>query len=136
MSTHSQKSEPREANIAPWLAVRDAAEAADFYRAAFGAAELYRLEDDDGKPVVVHLSVGGADFWIQHDPDSSPEASDRGMVRMILTVKDPDSVFKKALAAGATEVVPVNESHGWRIGRVVDPFGHHWEIGKPLGQDP
>jgi PhnB protein len=58
------------------------------------------------------------------------------MVRMILTVKDPDSVFKKALAAGATEVVPVNESHGWRIGRVVDPFGHHWEIGKPLGQDP
>lgn len=136
MSACSQKSEPREANIAPWLAVRNAAEAATFYRAAFSAVELYRLEDDDGEPVVVHLSVRGADFWIQHDPDSSPEASGRGSMRMILTVKDPDSLFAQALAAGATEVVPINESHGWRIGRVVDPFGHHWEIGKPLGQWP
>ncbi|WP_171645176.1 VOC family protein [Paenibacillus phytorum] len=51
---------------------------------------------------------------------------------MIFTVKDPDSVFKWALAAGATEVAPISEGHGWRIGRVIDPFGHHWEIGKPL----
>jgi PhnB protein len=52
---------------------------------------------------------------------------------MILTVDDPDAVFEQAIAAGATEVFAVFEDHGWRIGRVADPFGHHWEIGKPLG---
>ena len=51
---------------------------------------------------------------------------------MILTVPDPDAMFAKALAAGAQEVVAVEEAYGWRLGRVVDPFGHHWEIGRPL----
>jgi len=52
---------------------------------------------------------------------------------MILTVTDPDAVFRKAIAAGAREVAPVvDQEYGWRVGRVVDPFGHHWEIGKPL----
>jgi PhnB protein len=53
-------------------------------------------------------------------------------VRMILTVVDPDAVFAKAVAAGAQVVVAVGEAYGWRLGRVVDPFGHHWEIGRPL----
>jgi PhnB protein len=53
-------------------------------------------------------------------------------VRIILTVADPDSMFSRALAAGASPVYPVSEEHDWRIGRVVDPFGHHWEIGRPL----
>jgi PhnB protein len=53
-------------------------------------------------------------------------------VRIILTVADPDAVFGKAIAAGAREVYPVGEEHGWRIGRVVDPFGHHWEIGREI----
>lgn len=123
---------PLETNIAPWLSVRNAAKAVDYYKAAFGAAELYRLEDGDGKPVVAQLSVRAADFWVQEDPDSSPDLVGRGSVRMILTVEDPDSVFKHALAAGATEVSAVSEGHGWRIGHVVDPFGHHWEIGKRL----
>jgi PhnB protein len=132
MSTHTPKSEPFETNIAPWLSVRNAAEATDYYRAAFGAIALYRLEDDDGKLAVAQLSVGGADFWIQEDPHSSPESVGQGSVRMILTVNDPDSVFEQALIAGAIEVAPVSEGYGWRIGRVVDPFGHHWEIGKLL----
>ncbi len=63
------------------------------------------------------------------------EAVDYYTVRMILTVEDPDSVFERALAAGATAVAPIYEEHGWRIGRVADPFGHHWEIGKPLSRD-
>ena len=82
--------------------------------------------------MVAHLSVGGADFWLQEDPESSPEVQDRRSVRMILTVDDPDSVFEQAVAAGATVVAAVYEDHGWRIGRIADPFGHHWEIGKPL----
>lgn len=51
---------------------------------------------------------------------------------MILTVPDPDAVFLRAIKAGALEVVPVSEEHGWRVGRVVDPFGHHWEIGRQV----
>jgi len=53
-------------------------------------------------------------------------------VRMILTVADPDSVFAEAIRAGATEIHPVSEDHGWRSGRLKDPFGHHWEIGHEL----
>jgi len=132
MSAATSKSEPVKTGIAPWLSVSRATEAVGFYQAAFGAVDLYRLEDDDGSVVVAHLSVGGADFWLQEDPESSPEVQDRRSVRMILTVDDPDSVFEQAVAAGATVVAAVYEDHGWRIGRIADPFGHHWEIGKPL----
>jgi PhnB protein len=132
MSTSTPKSEPVKTSIAPWLSVSRATEAVDYYKAAFGAVERYRLEDDTGKVVVAQLAVGGADFWLQEDVDSSPEFQDYRSVRMILTVDDPDAVFEQAIAAGATEVFAVSEDHGWRIGRVADPFGHHWEIGKPL----
>ena len=131
MSENSPKSEQRETNIAPWLSVSNAAEAINYYREAFGVEELYRL-DDDGKPVVAQLSIGGADFWIQEDADSSLDNANKRSVRMIVTVKDPDSMFAQSLAAGAVEIAPVSENYGWRVGRLVDPFGHHWEIGKPL----
>ena len=120
------------ASIAPWLSVKNATEALAYYRAAFGAIELERLEDEAGNLVVAQLSIGGADFWIQTDAASSPERLNGRSVRMILTVDDPDSVFAHALAAGATEVASVAEGHGWRIGRVADPSGHHWEIGRRL----
>lgn len=132
MSTGTSESEPVKTSIAPWLSVSRGTEAVGYYKAAFGAVERYRLEDDAGKVVVAHLAIDGADFWLQEDVDSSPESVDRRSVRMILTVDDPDSVFEQAIAAGATEVAAVYEGHGWRIGRVADPFGHHWEIGKPL----
>jgi PhnB protein len=51
---------------------------------------------------------------------------------MILSVDDPDAVFARAVGAGATVVNAMYEGHGWRIGRIADPFGHHWEIGRPL----
>jgi PhnB protein len=121
--------------IAPWLSVRNSARAVAFYKAAFGATEVYRLEDPGGG-VVAKLSVEGAEFWLSDEsPNSgnfSPESLGGGSVRMILTVADPDAVFLRARAAGAAEVFPVGEEYGWRLGRVVDPFGHHWEIGHPL----
>jgi PhnB protein len=120
------------ASIAPWLSVKNATEALSYYEAAFGAVELERLEDEAGDVVVAQLSIDGADFWVQADADSSPEALDRRSVRMILSVDDPDSVFASAVAAGATEVAPVSDGYGWRIGRVADPCGHHWEIGRRL----
>ena len=119
-------------SIAPWLSVKNATDALAFYTAAFGAAELERHQDEDGHVAVAHLSIEGADFWIQTDPDSSPDAINGMSVRMILTVDDPDSIYARAVAAGATEVAPVYEGHGWRVGRIADPSGHHWEIGKPL----
>jgi PhnB protein len=130
--TGDARSEPSGVNIAPWLAVADTTEALAFYRAAFAAVELYRLEGDDGSVAVAQLSVGGADFWIQQDGDVVPEVASRSPVRMILTVEDPDPVFDRAIAAGATEVAPIEDDHGWRIGRLADPAGHHWEIGTPI----
>jgi len=121
--------------IAPWLSVRGSATAVEFYKAAFGAAEVFRLEDSSGS-VVARLTVDGAEFWVgEESPEHknfSPETIGGGSVRMILTVADPDAVFARAVDAGATIVVPVKEDYGWRLGRVVDPFGHHWEIGREL----
>ena len=62
----------------------------------------------------------------------SPETVGGGTTRLLLQVDDPDAMVARAVAAGAREVYPVSDEHGWRLGRVEDPFGHHWEIGKPL----
>jgi PhnB protein len=82
--------------------------------------------------VVARLAIDEAEFWIAEDPDVAP-GPDGGAVRMIVTVDDPDARFARALAAGATEVSPVGDEHGWRVGRLADPFGHHWEVGTPTG---
>jgi PhnB protein len=124
---------PIPCTIAPWLTVRDGLQALRFYQEAFGATVVYRLEDPDAG-VVARLSVAGAEFWLSDGQldGSRKETLGGGSVRMILTVGDPDTVFAQALAAGASEVFPVGEEHGWRLGRLVDPFGLHWEIGHPL----
>jgi PhnB protein len=120
--------------IAPWLCVRGSARAVEFYKSAFGAKELFLM--GEGESVVARLSVEGADFWLSDESPEhhnfSPESLGGITVRIILTVADPDAVFARAIEAGAKEVYPVSEEHDWRIGRVVDPFGHHWEIGRPL----
>ena len=128
-------------SISPMLSVRNGAKAVEFYKQAFGARELFRLDNDTGD-VVAQLAVGEADFWLA---DESPEhknfspqslsAEFRGgaTVRMVMVVDDPDAAFARALKAGASTVSPVTDQpYGWRVGRLVDPFGHHWEIGKPL----
>jgi len=120
--------------IAPWLSVRNSARALEFYKSAFGATELFLLED--GGSVVARLSVGVAEFWMSDESPAhgnfSPQSLNGSTVCIILTVADPDAAFARAIAAGASEVYAVTEEHGWRLGRVVDPFGHHWEIGRPL----
>jgi PhnB protein len=120
--------------LAPMLSLRNGAKAVEFYKAAFGAEEVFRHEE--GGAVVARLSVDGAEFWVADESPEhlnfSPEFLGGGTVRMVLTVEDPDAVFDRAVAAGARVVWPVKDDYGWRLGRVVDPFGHHWEIGKPL----
>jgi PhnB protein len=118
------------ASIAPWIEVSDGERAVTFYRAAFGAKEHYRLANGDAGIAVARLAIGHADFWVQEETDGGAEAGQSGgPIRLILTVDDPDAVFRQALAAGAREIAPVAEEHGWRVGRLADPFGHHWEIG-------
>jgi PhnB protein len=132
----AQDSSGMVCTIAPWLSVRRSGEAVEFYKSAFEATEVYRLDMGDG--VIARLSVHGAEFWVgDESPEHgnfSPKTLNGSSVRMILTVADPDAVFAQARAAGASEVYPVSEEHGWRIGRVVDPYGHHWEIGRPLAE--
>jgi PhnB protein len=107
----------------------------DFYKSAFGAAEAFRIEAPSGA-VVARLAVDGAEFWLSDESPQyqnfSPQSLGGSTARILLTVADPDAVFQRAVKAGATQVVPVQEMHGWRVGRVVDPFGHHWEIGHEL----
>ena len=123
-------------SLSPWLFVRGAARAVAFYQSAFGAVEVYHLEDPDGN-VVSRLSLGGSEFWISDEsPENanfSPQTLGGATLRLILTDPNPDALFARALAAGAEQVFPMMEEHGWRLGRVVDPFGHHWEIGWEIG---
>jgi PhnB protein len=134
MDARSAEADSFRRTIAPWLNVRESLKAVEFYKTAFGAVEVYRHEGRGG--VVARLSVDGSEFWVS---DESPEHKNfcpqtlgGGTVRMILTVADPETAFARAIAAGATEIHPVSEGHGWRVGRVVDPYGHHWEIGRQL----
>src|SRR5215475_11523167 len=117
MSSYASKEPPIVCSVAPMLSVRNGARAVEFYKAAFGAIEVYRIEAPDGA-VVSRLSVEGAEFWLSDESPEhgnfSPETLGGGTVRMILTVPDPNAMFAKAVAAGAQEVVAVEEAHGWR----------------------
>jgi PhnB protein len=119
--------------IAPWLTVRNSADAVEFYKAALGAIETYLLEVGEGQ-VIACLAIEGAAFWVSEESAESlsPQSTGGGYTRIILTVNDPDSLFEQVLKTGATEVFAVSEEHGWRVGKLVDPFGHHWEIGRPI----
>lgn len=136
MSDESNDAAKRKPSLAPMLSVRHGASAVDFYKAAFAARELFKIEAPDGS-VVAQLAIGESDFWVADESPEhrnfSPETLGGGTVRIVLVVEDPDAVFAQALAAGAKTVWPVaDQDYGWRVGRVADPFGHHWDIGKPL----
>jgi PhnB protein len=135
MSQASTSAPDAKTSIAPMLSVRGGAKAVEFYKAAFGASELFLLEN--GGSVVAQLSVGRSDFWVADEAPEylnfSPESLGGATTRMVMVVADPDAAFDRAVAAGGKVVRPVeNQPYGWRVGRIVDPFGHHWEIGKPL----
>jgi PhnB protein len=125
-------------NIQAELWIDRPQEAVVFYKAAFGATILHQV--GEGDDIVVQLAVGEAAFWVA--PPSaelkrlSPLAINGATARMLLVVDDPENVLRRALAAGASQSSPVSDEHGWRLGRIVDPFGHEWEVGKPSGSWP
>ena len=135
MSQASTSAPDAKTSIAPMLSVRGGAKAVEFYKAALGASELFLLEN--GGSVVAQLSVGRSDFWVADESPEhlnfSPDSLGGATTRMVMVVADPDAAFDRAVAAGGKVVRPVeNQPYGWRVGRIVDPFGHHWEIGTPL----
>jgi PhnB protein len=118
--------------ITATLSVRDWPAAMEFYKRAFGAIETYRVPGGG----VAKLSVDGAEFWVAEESPAhqnySPESLGGCSVRMLLVVNDPQSTCERAVKAGAKQLAAVSDSHGWRLGRIVDPAGHHWEVGREL----
>lgn len=126
-----------QVTVAPQLSVRRGREAVEFYKDAFGAVEIYRVGGtDEHEPVVSQLTAGSGSFWVADESPEhknfSPESLGGGTVRLLLVVDDPRAVIERAVELGAAEIYPASEEHGWLLGRIEDPFGHHWEIGKPL----
>ncbi len=126
------------ANIQPELWIDRAAAAVAFYEAAFGARVLHRV--GEGDEIVAQLTIGDAAFWVSsgglEGPRFSPAAIGGATGRTLLVVDDPDTTFAQAVEFGATPASEMADEHGWRLGRIFDPFGHEWEIGRPLGQWP
>ncbi|TLV01507.1 VOC family protein [Dyadobacter luticola] len=127
---------PAQAIIVPTLSVRNGGKAIEFYQEAFRAAILMSNVSPDGE-VVAELEVMGARFVVADESEEygnvSPERQKGISVRIGLQVEDPDALFAQAVKAGATVVYEVaDQSYGYRLGHLIDPFGHHWEIFKPI----
>lgn len=120
--------------IEPELWVDRAGDAVAFYESAFGATTVHCV--DEGDDIVARLAVGDAQFWVAPDSTEmrrfSPNSIGGRTSRTFLIVDDPDAITAPAVGAGATKVSPVGEEHGWRVGRIIDPYGHEWEIGRAL----
>jgi PhnB protein len=127
-------------DLQPQLWVADTAAATAYYQRAFGAVVEHRVGPPDDPDGVVQLSVRGARFWVSGASDElrrfDPASLGGATGRLLLVVDDPPAVAEAAVSAGGHLKSPVAEEHGWLVGRVVDPFGHEWEIGRPLGAWP
>ena len=128
------------ADLQPELWVDDTASAVRYYERAFAAVVEHRVGGPDDADGIAQLAISGARFWVSAASGElgrfSPTEIGGGTGRMLLVVDDPQAVVDAAVTEGARLMSPVTEEHGWRLGRIVDPFGHEWEIGRPLGDWP
>ncbi len=119
--------------VTPYLVVRDAARAIDFYKQAFGAEELSRIDGPQGKVVHAELKIGDSIIMLSDEMPGascrSPQSLGGTPITVFLYVKDVDDVFQKAVSAGAKVDMPVMDMFwGDRYGQVTDPFGHSWSL--------
>jgi PhnB protein len=119
--------------VTPYLILKDTAQAIDFYRNAFGAAETVRLNNPDGSIMHAEIRIGNSHIMLSDEyPDMGyvgPLSLGGTPVTLVMYVEDVDSIFQQAVAAGAEVVSPVkNEFYGDRSGSVKDPFGYIWSI--------
>ena len=120
-------------SVTPYLIVEGGARAIEFYKQAFGATELFRMEGPDGKIAHAEIKIGDSHVMLG---DESPEMGARGPrafggspVSLMLYVEDVDATVGRAVEAGAELTRPVaNQFYGDRTGGVKDPFGHAWYI--------
>ena len=121
------------ATVTPYLHVRNAAKAIEFYAKAFGAIELYRLGDPSGRIGHAEILIGTSRIMLADEfPEMNvkgPQSLEGTSVSFLIYVEDADVQFDRALAAGATVVKPLQDQfYGDRSGTLVDPFGHSWTI--------
>ncbi|OBF18866.1 hypothetical protein A5725_01730 [Mycobacterium kubicae] len=129
-----------EPALSPHLVVDDAAAAIDFYVKAFDAVELGRVPGPEGKLVHAALRINGFMVMLNDDfpemcggKSMTPKALGGTPVTIHLTVSDVDAKFQRAVDAGATVVLPLDDQMwGDRYGVVQDPFGHQWSLGQPV----
>lgn len=119
--------------VTPYVTIKGAAGAIEFYEQAFGAEEIFRWADPDGSIRHAEVVIGDSPIMLTDEaPEfgmSGPQSLGGSPVHMFLYVEDVDAVFDRAIAAGATELMPVEDSQdGDRRGGVTDPFGHVWYI--------
>lgn len=120
--------------VTPGLAVRNAAQAIEFYKKAFGAKEKMRMNGPDGKTIMhAEIQIGNSHIMLGEEmPEMnhlSPQSLNGSPVNLYIYVKDADKVFNQAVKAGATVTMPVMDAFwGDRNGQVTDPFGHKWGI--------
>ena len=121
--------------VRPFLTVRNAKNAVDFYISAFGAVEKKRYEMPDEKLSSI-IEIEKAEFYVgDEEPDNgnlSPDENSSSPVRIILQSINADQLFENAVKLGATQICPMTTEDDWRIGKLKDPFGHIWEIGYTL----
>ncbi len=119
--------------LTPYLIVRNAPEALDFYTRAFGAVEAFRLTDPQGRVGHAHMTIGDSEFMLADEHPEwgalSPVSLGGTPVSLHLAVADADAAAARAVEAGATLLRPVEDQfYGSRSGMVADPYGHKWNI--------
>jgi len=120
-------------SVTPCLVIKNAAAAIEFYKTAFGAIELFRMPQPDGKIGHAELKIGDSPIMLADEfPELkyvSPQTLGGSPVSLMIYVEDVDTIFKRAILAGASEKKPVqDEFYGDRSGSLIDPFGHVWHI--------
>ena len=118
--------------VTPYLTVSDCARAIDFYKRAFGAEELFRLDGPDGKVAHAEMKIGDSIIMLSDEMPGwgrSPLSLGGTAVNIHLFVKDVDELFNRAIGAGAKVAMPLGDMFwGDRYGQVTDPFGHSWSL--------
>jgi len=126
---------PQATVFAPMLIIRDGIAAIEFYIKALGAQELRHWSNDDGSIHVAELHINGALFYLRQEGTGHIAPQQHSGVTAIhhLLTDNPDALFNQAIAAGATQLSPMQDfDYGYRQGVLRDPFGHEWSIGKKL----
>jgi PhnB protein len=124
----------RTTTVTPYLEVRNASEAIEFYKKAFGAVETFRIDDEEGRVAHAEIHIGDAVIYISDEfpeiTDPSARQMENAPVMMVLDVINVDAFFEQAIAAGATIVRPLADSFNGalRTAKLVDPYQHTWMI--------